>query len=139
MFHHGKLAPESALFFNLTPMRPAVDQSSAQDIALFTSTRTALLQALSCAEGSAQDLTQRIAECTYGQMNLPSDEVHWALRQLEREGKVESHRPELASRTHFTPRVYRITPQGLAIAAAERRAAWGLFGLSPLASASSAG
>ena len=96
-------------------------------------TRTALLQALLSGRGYGLELLQRIETSTGGRTRLAQGSLYPALRELERNGLVESSEgservPERGGR----PRIYyELTGEGRRVALEERSAGWGLFGAGP--------
>lgn len=92
--------------------------------------RTALLQALLAGEGFGLELQQRIEASTGGLTHLAQGTLYPALRELERDGLVESFEGETVPERGGRPRIYyRLTTEGRRVANEERSAAWGLFGV----------
>ncbi len=91
--------------------------------------KTALLQALLTGEGFGLELQQRIEERTNGRTRLSPGTLYPALRELERDGLVESFEGETVPERGGRPRIYyRLTGEGRRVAYEERVAGWGLFG-----------
>ena len=92
--------------------------------------KTALLQVLMSGDGYGLDLIERVKESTGGKVTLGQGTIYPALRELERDGFVESYEGETVPERAGRPRIYyRITGEGRRAAFEEREAASGLFGL----------
>jgi PadR family transcriptional regulator PadR len=94
--------------------------------------QTALLQALISGDGYGLELIERVDERTQGKLRLAHGQVYPALRQLERDGLVESYRGETVPDRAGRPRIYyRLTGEGRRAAFEDREAGQLLFGLPP--------
>lgn len=92
--------------------------------------RVALLQALISGPGYGLDLIERVKKQTKGKVVLGQGSVYPALRDLEREGLLESYEGEpLPERAGRPRRYYRLSALGARAAMEQREAVWGLFGL----------
>ena len=92
--------------------------------------KTALLQALVSGNGYGLELIDRVKDLTAGRTVLGQGTIYPALRDLERDGFVESYEGETVPERAGRPRIYyRITGEGRRAAFEERKAASGLFGL----------
>lgn len=95
--------------------------------------KTALLQALVSGEGYGLELIERVRERTQGRVRLGQGTIYPALRELERDGLVESFEGETVPERGGRPRIYyRLTGAGRRAAFEERQAAAGLFDLGDL-------
>lgn len=93
--------------------------------------KAALLQALISGPGYGLDLIERVQKHTQGTVTLGQGSVYPALRDLEREGLLESYEGDPTPERGGRPRrYYRLSALG-AKAAMEQRAVVGLFGLLP--------
>lgn len=94
------------------------------------SARAALLQALIRADGYGLELIERVREATNGSLVLGQGSVYPALRDLEREGMIESYEGQPLLERGGRPRIYyRITALGQRAAQEDRGQVAGLFGL----------
>jgi PadR family transcriptional regulator PadR len=92
--------------------------------------KTALLQALISGEGYGLELIDRVKERTQGRVRLGQGSIYPALRDLERDGLIESFSGESVPERAGRPRIYyRLTGEGRRAAFEERRAVLELFGL----------
>ncbi|HUG53718.1 MAG TPA: helix-turn-helix transcriptional regulator [Vicinamibacteria bacterium] len=90
--------------------------------------RAALLQALFEGPGYGVALTRRVAERTSGHVRLGHGNVYAALRALERDGLVRSWTVVPGGRRGGRARLYfELTPRGLAVSGAQRKALAGLL------------
>lgn len=93
-------------------------------------TETALLQALIGGPGYGLDLIARVETHTRGAIQLHQGSVYPALREMEREGLLDSYEgdpiPERGGRPR---RFYKLTAKGRRAATADRAALAALFGL----------
>jgi PadR family transcriptional regulator PadR len=95
--------------------------------------KTALLQALISGEGYGLELIDRVKERTQGRVRLGQGSIYPALRDLERDGLVESFEGETVPERAGRPRIYyRLTGAGRRAAFEERQALGGLFGVGGL-------
>jgi PadR family transcriptional regulator PadR len=86
------------------------------------SPKTALLQALISGEGYGLELIQRVKDRTNGELTFPQGTIYPALRDLERDGLVESFEGESLPERGGRPRIYyRLTGEGRRVAFEERR------------------
>lgn len=91
--------------------------------------QTALLQALITGDGYGLELIERVKERTQGQLLLGQGQIYPALRQLERDGFVESYRGESPAARAGRPRIYyRLTGEGRRAAFEVREVGRLLFG-----------
>jgi PadR family transcriptional regulator PadR len=91
--------------------------------------KCALLQALISGDGYGLELIERVRERTGGRIRFGQGTIYPALRDLEREGLIESFEGETVPERAGRPRVYyRLTGEGRKAAFEERRAVLGLFG-----------
>ena len=92
------------------------------------STRTALLQVLVRGPGFGLQLIERVEEHTQGAIKLHQGSVYPALRDLEREGLLQSYEGETTPERGGRPRIYyRITAEGMRAASEQRASVMGLF------------
>ena len=93
--------------------------------------KMALLQALVGGQGYGRELVDRVKTRTNGKVVLRNGSVYPALRDLEREGLVESFDvPEALEERGGRPRrYYRLTAVGAKAALEDRRTMAGLFKL----------
>lgn len=92
------------------------------------SAKAALLQALIRGESFGLELIERVRDRTGGRLVLGQGSVYPALRELEREGMVESYDGAVLPERGGRPRrYYRITAAGVAAAYEQREAVVGLF------------
>jgi PadR family transcriptional regulator PadR len=92
------------------------------------SAKAALLQVLISGEGYGLDLIERVKTRTKGAVVLGAGSVYPALRELEREGLVESYTADASPERGGRPRVYyRITADGKRTALDHGTAVRGLF------------
>jgi PadR family transcriptional regulator PadR len=92
--------------------------------------KTAILQALTEGEGFGLELQSRIETRTAGRTRLSDGSIYPALRELERQGLVESFEGETVRERLGRPRIYyRLTAEGHRVAQEEREEVQGLFGL----------
>jgi PadR family transcriptional regulator PadR len=94
-------------------------------------TKMALLQALVPKPGYGLELVERVKERTKGKIMLRNGSVYPTLRDLEREGLVESYEVEeaLEERGGRPRRYYKLTALGAKAATDDRRTMAGLFKL----------
>jgi PadR family transcriptional regulator PadR len=98
--------------------------------------KTALLQALIPGDGYGLELIDRVKERTEGRLVLHQGTIYPALRELEKEGFVESYAGEPLPERGGRPRIYyRLTAEGRRAAFEQREAVAGLFGLGGLSPA----
>jgi PadR family transcriptional regulator PadR len=91
--------------------------------------KTAILQALTTGEGFGLELLARIESRTGGKTRLSEGAIYPALRELERQGLIESFEGETVRERLGRPRIYyRLTGEGRRVAQEEREEARGLFG-----------
>ncbi|MBL9026901.1 MAG: helix-turn-helix transcriptional regulator [Myxococcales bacterium] len=91
--------------------------------------KAALLQVLIRGEGYGLELIDRVREATNGELVLGQGSVYPALRDLEREGMVESYEGPPLPERGGRPRIYyRITAAGQRAALDDRQQVAGLFG-----------
>lgn len=96
------------------------------------SAKAALLQALMRGEGYGLDLIERVRASTDGALVLHQGSVYPALRELEREGLLESYEGEpLPERGGRPRRYYRITADGKRAARQHAEVFRGVAGLNP--------
>lgn len=94
------------------------------------SARAALLQALIRGDSFGLELIDRVKEATNGALVLNQGSVYPALRDLEREGLLESYAGPPLPERGGRPRVYyRLTAQGQRAALDDRQQVAGLFSL----------
>ena len=92
--------------------------------------KTAILQALTEGEGFGLEIQSRIETRTAGRICLSGGSIYPGLRELERQGLIESFEGETVPERLGRPRVYyRLTGEGRRVAQEEREEAQGLFGL----------
>jgi PadR family transcriptional regulator PadR len=90
--------------------------------------KTALLQALISGPSFGLDLIDRVEARTKGQVRLHQGSVYPALRDMEREGLVESYEGETVPERGGRPRrYYRITAEGRRAALVQKKAIMGLL------------
>jgi PadR family transcriptional regulator, regulatory protein PadR len=90
--------------------------------------KAALLQALIKGEGYGLDLIERVKDRTKGKIVLGQGSVYPALRELEREGLVESYEGEpLPERGGRPRRYYKLTAEGKKAAMEQSQIVFGLF------------
>jgi PadR family transcriptional regulator, regulatory protein PadR len=90
------------------------------------SARTALVQAL-YVSGYGIDLIERVRRTTYGRVRLSMGSIYPALRRLQREGFVVSRLVRARPGPGRPRRYFELTPRGVAVRDAERRALAALF------------
>lgn len=91
--------------------------------------KTVVLQALTEGEGFGLELMERVKARTGGRTPLSEGSLYPALRELERQGLVESFEGETVPERRGRPRIYyRLTGEGRRVAQEERQEAQGLFG-----------
>jgi PadR family transcriptional regulator PadR len=91
--------------------------------------KAALLQALTSGQGYGLELIDRVAEKTQGKIRLHEGSVYPALRALEREGLIGSHRSDpLPERGGRPRRYYELTAEGRRVATQQQKTALRLFG-----------
>lgn len=91
-------------------------------------TKSALLQALIQGPSYGLELIERVSDSTRGQIKIVQGSVYPALRDLEKEGLVESYDGEHLASRGGRPRVYyRLTATGERTAKREARAVVSLF------------
>lgn len=89
-----------------------------------------MLQALISGEGYGLDLIDRVKKLTNGRVQLGQGTVYPLLRDLEREGLLDSHDGEpMPERGGRPRRYYKLNATGAKAAMEEREAVGGLFGL----------
>ncbi len=94
------------------------------------SAKAALLQALVRGESFGLELIERVRDRTKGRLVLGQGSVYPALRELEREGLVESYDGDpLPERGGRPRRYYRLTAAGARAALDQRDTVVDLFGL----------
>jgi PadR family transcriptional regulator, regulatory protein PadR len=94
--------------------------------------RAALLQALVRGPGYGLDLIERVKKQTGGKLSLGQGSVYPTLRDLEREGLLESYEGEPVPERGGRPRrYYRLNAAGAKAAMEQREAVIGLFGPAP--------
>ncbi len=99
---------------------------------LLVAAKSALLQALVEGPGYGLELIDRVKDRTSGDVRLGQGSVYPALRSLEVEGLVRSYEGPPLPERGGRPRVYyELTGEGLRAAREQRRAAAGLFMLTP--------
>lgn len=92
--------------------------------------RAALLQVLIRGPGYGLSLIDRVKEHTNGKIALNQGSVYPALRDMEREGLVESYEGESTPERGGRPRIYyRITAEGLRAAHEQSTSVLALFTL----------
>lgn len=92
------------------------------------SVRAALLQALVRGPGYGLDLIERVKTQTGGKFVLGQGSVYPALRELEREGLLESYEGDPVPERGGRPRrYYRLNAAGAKAATEQRDAVMGLF------------
>lgn len=92
-------------------------------------TKSALLQALVRGPGFGLDLIDRVKEQSKGRIELGQGSIYPALRDMEREGFVESYSGEPMPERGGRPRIYyRLTALGAREAMKDHEAVLGLFG-----------
>jgi PadR family transcriptional regulator, regulatory protein PadR len=95
-------------------------------------TETALLAALIAGPGYGLDLIERVLKQTHGNLQLHQGTVYPALRDMEREGLLESYEGEpLPERGGRPRRYYRLTALGRKTGVENREVVGGLFGFLP--------
>lgn len=92
-------------------------------------TKAALLQALVSGPGFGLQLIERVTERTRGKISLHQGSIYPALRDMEREGLLESYNgdeviPERGGRPR---RYYRLTAKGFRVASDHASAVGWLF------------
>jgi PadR family transcriptional regulator PadR len=92
------------------------------------SAKAALLQALVRGPGYGLDLIERVKKQTHGKFVLGQGSVYPALRELEREGLLESYEGEpLPERGGRPRRYYKLNALGAKAAIEQREVVMGLF------------
>lgn len=92
------------------------------------SAKAALLQALVRGDGYGLDLIERVKNQTNGKFVLGQGSVYPALRELEREGLLESYEGEPTPERGGRPRrYYRLNALGAKAAIEQREVVMGLF------------
>jgi PadR family transcriptional regulator PadR len=95
------------------------------------SAKAALLQALVSGPGFGLDLIERVKKQTNGKLVLGQGSVYPALRELEREGLLESYEGEPTPERGGRPRrYYKLNALGAKAAVEQREVIFGLFGMS---------
>ncbi|MGK4001116.1 PadR family transcriptional regulator [Sorangium sp. So ce1036] len=90
--------------------------------------KAALLQALISGPGYGLDLIERVKAQTKGKLSLGQGSVYPALRELEREGLVESYEADPTPERGGRPRrYYKLNALGAKVAMEHREVALGLF------------
>jgi PadR family transcriptional regulator PadR len=93
------------------------------------SAKAALLQALISGPGYGLDLIERVKKQTQGKLELGQGSVYPALRDLEREGFLDSYEGEpMPERGGRPRRYYKLNARGAKAAREQREVAWGVFG-----------
>lgn len=96
------------------------------------SAKAALLQALISGPGYGLDLIEQIKKRTNGALALGQGSVYPALRDMEREGLLESYEGEaLPERGGRPRRYYKLTAEGRRVATAQQKTVARLFALVP--------
>lgn len=91
--------------------------------------KTALLQALLSADGFGLELMDRVREMTGGAVKLGPGTIYPALRDLERDGLVETYRADPLPERRGRPRIYyTLTGEGRRAAHEIRQTGLGFFG-----------
>ena len=95
------------------------------------SAKAALLQALISGPGFGLELIERVEQRTKGKISLHQGSIYPALRDMERDGLVESYNggevvPERGGRPR---RYYRLTAKGAKTAVEQAKAIGALFNL----------
>lgn len=91
--------------------------------------KAALLQALISGPGYGLDLIERVKTQTKGKIELGQGSVYPALRDLEREGLLESYEGEPVPERGGRPRrYYKLNATGAKAAMEQRDMVFGLFG-----------
>jgi PadR family transcriptional regulator PadR len=94
------------------------------------SAKAALLQALVAGPGFGLDLIERVKKQTNGKLVLGQGSVYPALRELEREGLLESYEGEpMPERGGRPRRYYRLNALGAKVALEQREVVFELFGI----------
>lgn len=94
------------------------------------SARAALLQALIRGDSFGLELIERVRDATNGALVLNQGSVYPALRDLEREGLLESYAGPPLPERGGRPRIYyKLTALGQRAALEDREQVAGLFGL----------
>ncbi|WP_437982940.1 PadR family transcriptional regulator [Sorangium sp. So ce117] len=90
--------------------------------------KAALLQALVSGPGYGLDLIERVKKQTNGGLVLGQGSVYPALRELERDGLLDSYECEPVPERGGRPRrYYRLNALGAKAAMEQREVVWGLF------------
>lgn len=97
--------------------------------------KTALLQALISNDGFGLELMERVKDATNGALSLGPGTIYPALRDLERDGLIESYRADPLPERRGRPRIYySITADGRRAFHEKHKQVVGFFGpLEPLA------
>ncbi len=91
--------------------------------------KTALLQVLISADGFGLELIDRVKEATNGALKLGPGTIYPALRDLERDGLIESYRADPLPERRGRPRIYySITAEGRRAFHENREKVVGFFG-----------
>ena len=95
-------------------------------------TKTALLQALISGPGFGLELIERVEKRTNGKVSLHQGSIYPALRDMERDGLLESYDGEevIPERGGRPRRYYKLTGKGYQAATEQRTAISWLFGFS---------
>lgn len=92
--------------------------------------KAALLQALISGPGYGLDLIERVKKQTNGKLELGQGSVYPALRDLEREGFLDSYEGEpMPERGGRPRRYYKLNALGSRAAMEQREVVWGVFGV----------
>jgi PadR family transcriptional regulator PadR len=96
------------------------------------SAKAALLQALISGPGYGLDLIERVKTQTKGKLVLGQGSVYPQLRDLERDGFLDTYEGEPTPERGGRPRrYYRLNAKGAKAAVEQREIVVGLFGLMP--------
>lgn len=91
--------------------------------------KTALLQALISGDGFGLELMDRVRDATNGALKLGPGTIYPALRDLEKDGLIESYRANPLPERRGRPRIYyAITADGRRVFHEKRKSVVGFFG-----------